>query len=221
MAWNFSRALVEECWRTNSTLLKQFVPSKSMNMLDLFLSHDKTTERSSRSQFGMTYERLTDARGEALLTWYREVFRANRSAPPRTVVVSPSIYGRRCFESSMKCDQKSCSLKTSQKNQSNEQRATCAKWVTIPSRRYFLRRTWVETTYGVDFGYLHTPTTKANFCAPYMQRWKSCRNYKTVFGEIRPTDLEYLMGWPIGHTALKPLEMGRFHWWRLLHFESS
>lgn len=36
-----------------------------------------------------------------------------------------------------------------------------------------------------------------------------------VGGQLNPTWVEWLMGWPIGWTDLKPLEMAKFHeWWR-------
>jgi hypothetical protein len=36
-------------------------------------------------------------------------------------------------------------------------------------------------------------------------------------GRLNPTWVEWLMGWPIGWTALQPLEMDRFHEWRQQH----
>ena len=53
-------------------------------------------------------------------------------------------------------------------------------------------------------GLLHTPTTKANFAAPSMQKWPACRNYVQVFGPQRPTapQFEFLMGFPQGWTNI-------------------
>ena len=53
-------------------------------------------------------------------------------------------------------------------------------------------------------GWLHTPTTKANFAAPSMKKWPSCRRYVEVFGEQRPTpeQFEFLLGLPEGWTKL-------------------
>ena len=35
-------------------------------------------------------------------------------------------------------------------------------------------------------------------------------------GQLNPPWVEWLMGWPIGWTDLKPLAMDKFHqWWRL------
>ncbi|RQR87679.1 hypothetical protein DIE09_06395 [Burkholderia sp. Bp9010] len=36
-------------------------------------------------------------------------------------------------------------------------------------------------------------------------------------GQLNPEWVEWLMGWPIGHTALKPLETARYREWRQQH----
>ena len=38
-------------------------------------------------------------------------------------------------------------------------------------------------------------------------------------GQLNPTWVEWLMGWPIGWTDLKPLETGKFQAWRRSHGE--
>jgi hypothetical protein len=40
---------------------------------------------------------------------------------------------------------------------------------------------------------------------------------ETVGGLLNPTWVEWLMGWPIGWTALQPLEMDRFQEWLKQH----
>jgi hypothetical protein len=42
----------------------------------------------------------------------------------------------------------------------------------------------------------------------------------TPDGRLNPQWVEWLMGWPIGWTGLKPLEMGRFQEWQQQHSES-
>jgi hypothetical protein len=39
-------------------------------------------------------------------------------------------------------------------------------------------------------------------------------------GHLNPEWAEWLMGWPIGWTDLKPLAMDKFHEWQLQHFVS-
>jgi len=41
-----------------------------------------------------------------------------------------------------------------------------------------------------------------------------------VGGQLNPTWVEWLMGWPLGWTDLKPLEMDRFQQWLRSHGES-
>lgn len=41
-----------------------------------------------------------------------------------------------------------------------------------------------------------------------------------MFGPLNPEWVEWLMGWPIGATDLKPLETARFHEWLLQHGRS-
>jgi hypothetical protein len=41
-----------------------------------------------------------------------------------------------------------------------------------------------------------------------------------VGGQLNPTWVEWLMGWPIEWTGLEPLEMDRFRLWRRSHGRS-
>jgi hypothetical protein len=41
-----------------------------------------------------------------------------------------------------------------------------------------------------------------------------------IVGELNPEWIEWLMGWPIGWTDAKPLEMAKFHSWLQLHLRS-
>ncbi len=43
---------------------------------------------------------------------------------------------------------------------------------------------------------------------------------EVVGGALNPNWVEWLMGWPIGWTDLKPLEMDKFHLWLQQHGES-
>lgn len=94
---------------------------------------------------------------------------------------------------------------------------------------------------------LATPTATANQTAPSMMKHKGCREFvremlptptchnakegaypaeytrntptlATHFGgKINPIFTEWMMGWPLGWTDLKPLVMDRFHEWRQQH----
>jgi hypothetical protein len=98
---------------------------------------------------------------------------------------------------------------------------TSSRWVTRPTALPSPRRTWVAITFGSAFGYVHTPTTIANYAAPSMQKHPCCRAFVRAFGKPTPQNHEFLMGWPEGWTDLRPLEMDRFQRWLSLHGDCS
>lgn len=109
-------------------------------------------------------------------------------------------------------------LKTSSRGLLNARQPTAPRWVTKPRCFPYPRQTWVRTTFGKDFGYLHTPTTKANYAARSMQKWPSARNFVKVFGRPSPAIHEYLMAWPDGWSDTAPLETGKFQSWQQRHY---
>lgn len=62
--------------------------------------------------------------------------------------------------------------------------------------------TWIKKTYGEKLGYVHTPTTMANYSCPSMMKHNGCRNYSNIFGRPISRDAEYLMGFPIGASSI-------------------
>jgi hypothetical protein len=78
----------------------------------------------------------------------------------------------------------------------------------------FIRNvTWIKETFGVDFGYVHTPTTMANYSAPSMMKHQGCRNFVTVFGKPSPANAEYLIGFPLGASANLALSRNNIDLW--------
>ena len=78
---------------------------------------------------------------------------------------------------------------------------------------YESKKTWIKQTFGEQFGYVHTPTTMANYSAPSMMKHQGCRNSVTVFGKPTPHNAEYLMGFPIGASSLTPLNTNNIEKW--------
>ena len=76
MSWHYSQALVEAFSADSCLDGEPSALSSSTNTPEAYYSHDKTTVASSRSQFGMTCERLTADHGAALLTCAQADFRA-------------------------------------------------------------------------------------------------------------------------------------------------
>jgi hypothetical protein len=80
----------------------------------------------------------------------------------------------------------------------------CEDLDTTPQLRVLELLKQGQTIKGIVGGFVHTPTTKANFTAPSMQKWPCCRNYVAAFGDgkITPEQFEFLMGYPIGWTEI-------------------
>ncbi len=74
------------------------------------------------------------------------------------------------------------------------------------------RTTWIQSSFN-NIGLLHTPTTMANYACPSMMKHQGCKNFKEVFGRPEPNNAEYLMGFPIGASALIRLSKDNYVKW--------
>lgn len=81
------------------------------------------------------------------------------------------------------------------------------------SRFFIVQTTWIKETYGEDFGFVHTPTTMANYSAPSMMKHAGCRNFVAVFDRPMPANAEYLMGMPQGSSRLSSMSKENFDKW--------
>lgn len=186
MSWLFSQALAEEYSADTSLDGEQFAQLNVMPTLHKFSRNDKTMESSDLSRFGLTCAVLTESHGEELLMSFLADFHARHLAKHQEVELQQKACGQKCTESLAKLSQDLSLQKTSLKTQSLLPQPTSLQWVTKPKQLIFPRKTWVQTTYGKDFGYLHTPTTKANYSAESMQKWESARNFTIAFGIPTP-----------------------------------
>ena len=220
MSWLFSQELVEEYLGENFSDGEQSALSNGNLTQQAYCAPDKMTKFSKLSRFGMTLKPLTENSGEELLTLYLAGFHAKPIPQQRLDEIQQTTYGLRCGESWQMSLPGTFLPKTSAELQLTKQQTTANRWVTKPEQFPYQRKTWVQTTFGKDFGYLHTPTTIANFCAPSMQKHAGCRNWVTVFGKVTPEAQEYLMGWPQGWTELRQLETDKYQLWQQQHGES-
>jgi len=219
MSWLYSRALVEDYLQATCSESERYAPLNGTNSPEAFLSNGKMTELSTLSRYGMTCEPLTEPSGVGVWICYLEGFHAKRFLQRH---VEETSQVKTC---GLKCEEllKNAFRNLSLQKMCPSMRLTGRLWIFAPMvtsapQRPIARKTWVQTIYGNDIGYLHTPTTIANFAAPSMQKHKSCQNFVHVFGKPTPMSFEYLMGWPIGWTSCGPLEMGKYHAWRQRHF---
>lgn len=132
----------------------------------------------------------------------------SHSRQPHADGGSPSICGPTCSPGSKTSHPDTSSPKTSQDSQSQERQTICGELDTPSQSDVYQGLMRGQTIREIVGGPLHTPTTKANFCAPSMQKWPSCRRYVAAFGGVRitPEQFEFLMGYPIGWTDLNSLE---------------
>jgi hypothetical protein len=217
MNWHVSLALLEAYSRVGCSVGTQSAPLSSTGTGVVAYSPARTTARLSPSPSGTTSPPSTDFNGEGVLMWYLAAFRA-RHIPPRLEAATRLMtYGRKCGESWQRSLPGTYSRRTSHAGPSTLRPMTLNRWVTKPDALPFPRRTWVQTTFGPGIGFVHTPTTKANYAATSMQKWPACRAYVQAFGRPSPGIEEWLMGWPEGLSDTRPLAMDKFLSWLQRH----
>jgi hypothetical protein len=92
---------------------------------------------------------------------------------------------------------------TSSGSTNESEKTLTASATASPPRSFWTLPQWVRRTLGPDIGLLATPTTKANQCCKSMQKWPCCRRLTLALGgKLTPARQEWMMGWPIGHTAI-------------------
>jgi hypothetical protein len=290
MSWHCSRALVEAFSVGTSSDGDAYAPLSSTPTPDQFFWPDKTTEHSRLSRFGMTCEPLTADRGEAMLTWFREVSLARTSASlERGTAWTASVpgSGRKWLGLLGRYDHDSRSWRTRQCSlleDWEESLATFPRWGSMRNGECWERETWEPLTNGTGSGSWPTPTVCWNYNRPgasatsgmglasAVRLWPTPRAQSatgtgpsrvgnrtdlqtavklwptpqasdnrnrgtlttpaiarridagkqvmlsmSVNGPLNPDWVEWLMGWPIGLTDLRPLETVRFREWRQQH----
>lgn len=217
MSWLYSQALVAAYSADSCSDGEQSALSKSSPTPQGYCSSDRMTAFSRLSRFGMTFAPLTEDRGEELLTSYLAGFHVRRGATRALGKTAPLTFGRKCLELSVKYAPTLFLPKTLTRAQSSWLKTILPSVDIMHIGAKFQRQTWALTILGEGGGYLHTPTTKANYSAKSMQKWKCCRNFVAVFGTPTPNNQEFLMGFPLGWTDLKPLATDRFRQWLRSH----
>jgi len=296
MSWLFSRALVEEYSRATSSAGDVSAPLSVMPTAHRFWFRDRTMEPSQLSRFGLKCNLLTEDRGEALLTWYREDFLARTSASPErepASTESEADCGTTWRASWAKYDPNTCSWRTAQHSLLGDSEECSVTWprsgttqggrcwelaMSVPPIEGTGSGSWPTptSTLGTNGGRVTprktreggnlieaisarmfpTPTagdakssgsrnTEASNAharisltdyvrsdggtgrmvpTPAARDWRhpNAKTYQErgggtkgeqlpnfVGGSLNPTWVEWLMGWPIGWTALEPLAMAR------------
>jgi len=115
------------------------------------------------------------------------------------------------------------SLKTAQCSLVEDLNPSCVtlpKWGSMRNGGVFQRQISEQTMNEREFGsLLPTPTChnskEGAYPAEYTRRTPSLATH--IGGKIHPMFTEWMMGWPLGWTDLKPLETDKYLKWRQLH----
>lgn len=230
MSWLFSQALAEEYSVDTFLAGEQFAQLNVMPTPHKFSRNDKTMEFSSLSRFGLTCAVLTENHGEELLTSFLAGFRARTLVLPVAVQESTAtslVSGVKWQESSLRYDQHSSSWKTHPcllGGALSESSVTLPKLGLIASGVVFQQKSVArlirETVCGWSGETFATPQAR-DYRSGSLYRWNDPRRSRNlndqVGGLLNPDWEEWLMGWPIGWTELKPLAMDRFREWQQQH----
>jgi hypothetical protein len=227
MTWIISKALmnslslqeqVEEFLGENSLDGTPSAPLNGSNTQQAYCAPDKMTGFSRLSRFGMTYKPLTESRGEALLTLYLAGFLAKTSAQQekeKALTESEAECGNTWQESLEKSGQLSLLSKTplcSALEDSVLSSKTLPHWGTMLNGELYQQPAWAQTTKDQGCGLLPTPTChnskEGAYPAEYRRKTPSLATHGG--GKLNPTWVEWLMGWPLGWTDLKPLETDKY-----------
>jgi hypothetical protein len=241
MSWLFSRALVEEYSRATCSGGEPSAPLSVMPTRHKFWRNDKTMESCRLSQFGLTCAVLTEDHGAALLTWFLADSRVRTYQLPGMASGSPvrdQGYGVKWQELSVRYDLDSSSWRTHQCLWDE-----VLPWSSVILPKWGIACggvLWEPPTSGP-----HTSVTESGSLPASERKWptpvasmskgsspgslirKSGQDRSgdrldhavmaSDGGQLNPEWVEWLMGWPIGWTELKPLGMDRFREWEQQH----
>jgi hypothetical protein len=222
MSWLFSQVLVEEYLAANSLDGEQSVQLSGKPTQQAYCAPDKMTVFSRLSRFGMMFKPLTDIPGEELLMSSVVAFHA-RTLVPQVVgtdlTENDQECGKKWLASFTKYDPNMCLWKTHQCSlvgDLDEFSETWPQWGLMRDGECWEQRMLEQTTKGTEYGLLEklpTPTChnskEGNYPAEHRRKTSSLAMH--VGGKIHPMFTEWMMGWPLGWTDLKPLEMDKSH----------
>ena len=228
MSWLFSQVQVEEYLADISLDGEQSAPLSGNNTQVAYCAPDKMTKFSRLSRFGMTYKPLTESRGEELLTLYLADFHAKTSAPLAKVQESQEKNqecGNTWQGSLAKLDPNTSLWKTAQCSLLEDLELslqTFPRWGLMQNGALYPQQTLAQTISVKEYGFVERfPTPTAHNAKEQNSPSEALRNEPTlasrVGGKLNPMWVEWLMGWSIGWTDLKPLATDKCLYVQQLH----
>jgi len=224
MSWHYLPELVDPSLLQNSSAGEPSVPWKRSRSVEKCSSDAKGTVCCHCSQSGTTSEPLMGDSGVDLWMLSLRGSRAKRLARLLGGDTQQLTCGVKSHASLTQLDLPTSSLRTSDKPLLRQQFKTSrndTEWFIAPE---FLPPAWVRRICEDGTGRLPTPTATANQLNPSMMKHASCRNLKRLvgalggnYGKNYPALTEWMMGWPIGWTALEPLGTDGYQQWLSKH----
>jgi hypothetical protein len=218
MSWLYSQALVEEYLEENFLDGVQSVPLNGNPIQQAYLLQDKMTNFSRLSRFGMMYKPLTENLGKELLMLFLEDFHAKtlvRLDKEQELEENEVVCGNTWQESSEKYVQSTFLSRTPLCSAYEDLvlfSTTLPHWGTMLNGECYRQPALAQTTKDQGCGLLPTPTChnskEGAYPAEYTRKTPTLATH--VGGKIHPEFTEWMMGWPLGWTDLKPLETVKY-----------
>jgi hypothetical protein len=231
MSWLFSRALVEAYSEATCSDGEPSAQSSGNPTQLAYLPPDRMTAFSRPSRSGMTFKPLTDDHGAAVLTSYLEAF------PVKTSALQAE--GQASTEAAAECgdiwrgslarfDPDTSSWKTAQRSLLGDSDECSVTWpragMTAAGQCWELPTLELRTK-ETGSGLWPTPVRSDAIARRPSKNWNGTSDLPSIVwrrsgGEqnpqkppvkLNPTWVEWLMGWPLGWTDLKPLATDKSH----------
>lgn len=219
MSWLYSQALVEEYLVENSLDGEQSVQLSGNPTQQAYCAPDKMTDFSRLSRFGMTYKPLTEIPGEELSMSSVVAFHVKtlvQQEKEKESKVNEVGCGNTWQGLLEKSNQSLPSLKTPLccvLEDSVLSSKTLPKWGIMLDGECYQQQALGLTTKGIGCGLLPTPTAhnakEGAYPAEYKRKTPTLATH--AGGKLNPMWVEWMMGWPLGWTDLKPLETDKSH----------
>jgi len=231
----YLQGLEEESLLTSCSDTKLSEPAKSKSTQEKSCCNDNGTESCQGSQSGTMSAPSMEDRGEEQLTLFAEASPAKTSVQQVRVQELPEHvqdFGRSTQESLMRYGLSMSLPKTHHCFALGDlelSSKTWPKWGTMQDGACWELGTSVRPIKEIGCGYT-LPTPVCNPSKRKLTNGKSLSAkgvrygismYQICGGNPDPQLEEWMMGWPLGWTDLKPLEMDKFQQWQHLHSRFS
>ena len=229
MSWHYSQALVAEYSAANCSDGAPSAQSSASLTPLLYCAPDRMTAFSRLSRFGMTCAPLTASLGADLLMWFLAAFPAKTSQPPEKeqgLTENDLECGEKWHGLLAKYDQDTHLWKTVQCSlleDLNECLQTFPQWGMTVGGELYLLPTLVQTIDAKESGFTHVWGTPKAQDSRHALKDRGKGNLGEQVsglhngGKLNPTWVEWLMGWPLEWTDLKPLATDKCQQWPHWH----